>query len=161
MQIVVTNANGVSDPYTITANAVQPGLLAPPAFLVGGRQYVAALLPDGEFAIPAGLIPGVASRPARPGEILVIYAIGFGDVTPTNIPAGTIVSLANSLVMPLEMTFGSAPASVAWAGLSQGFVGLYQINVTVPNVTDGDAIPLTFTLNGVPGSTTVYTAVQR
>ena len=161
MQIVVTNANGVSDPYTITANAVQPGLLAPPAFLVGGRQYVAALLPDGEFAIPAGLIPGVASRPARPGEILVIYAIGFGDVTPTNIPAGTIVSLANSLVMPLEMTFGSAPASVAWAGLSQGFVGLYQINVTVPNVTDGDAVPLTFTLNGVPGSTTVYTAVQR
>jgi uncharacterized protein (TIGR03437 family) len=161
MQIVVTNATGASAPYTITANAAQPGLLAPPAFLVGGRQYVAALLPDGQFAVPAGLIPGVASRPARPGEILVIYAIGFGDVTPTNIPAGTIVSSANSLTMPLEMTIGSASASIAWAGLSQGFVGLYQINVTVPDVPDSDAVPLTFTLNGVPGSTTVYTAVHR
>lgn len=160
MQIVVTNATGVRASYTITANAVQPGLLAPSAFLAGGRQYMAALLPDGQFAIPAGLIPGVASRPAKPGEILVIYAIGFGDVTP-NIPAGTIVSSANSLVMPLEMTIGSAPASVAWAGLSQGFVGLYQINVTVPDVPDSDAVPLTFTLNGVPGSATVYTAVHR
>jgi uncharacterized protein (TIGR03437 family) len=59
------------------------------------------------------------------------------------------------------MTFGSAPASVAWAGLSQGFVGLYQINVMVPDVPDSDAVPLTFTLNGVPGSATVYTAVHR
>src|ERR1035441_9725513 len=161
MQIVVANATGTSAPYNITAYAVQPGLLAPPTpFLVGGRQYVAAILPDGQFALPAGLIPGVASRPARPGEILVIYAIGFGEVTPS-IPAGTIVNLANNLAMPLEMTFGSAPASVAWAGLSQGFVGLYQINVMVPDVPDSDAVPLTFTLNGVPGSTTVYTAVQR
>jgi uncharacterized protein (TIGR03437 family) len=162
MQIVVTNSTGVSAPYTITANAVQPGLLAPPIpFLVGGRQYVAAILPDGQFALPAGLIPGVASRPASPGEILVIYAIGLGAVGPTDIPAGTIVSLANSLVMPLEMTFGSTPASIPWAGLSQGFVGLYQINVTVPDVPDSDAVPLTFTLNGVPGSATVYTAVHR
>jgi len=161
MQIVVTNEKGASAPYTITANAAQPGLLAPPTpFLVGGRQYVAAILPDGEFAVPAGLIPGVASRPAKPGEILVIYAIGFGDVTP-NMPAGTIVSGANNLVMPLEMTFGSAPASVAWAGLAQGAVGEYQINVTVPDVPDSDAVPLTFTLNGVPGSATVYTAVHR
>ena len=161
MQIVVANATGTSAPYNITAYAVQPGLLAPPTpFLVGGRQYVAAILPDGQFALPAGLIPGVASRPARPGEILVIYAIGLGAVTP-DMPAGTIVSSANSLAMPLEMTFGSAPASVAWAGLSQGFVGLYQINVMVPDVPDDDAVPLTFTLNGVPGSTTVYTAVHR
>jgi uncharacterized protein (TIGR03437 family) len=160
MQIVVTNANGASDPYTITANALQPGLLAPAAFLVGGRQYVVAILQDSQFALPAGLIPGVASRPAKPGEILVIYAIGFGPTKP-DIPAGTIVSGQNGLAVPLAMTIGSAPASIAFAGLSQGFVGLYQINVFVPDIPDGDAVPLTFTLNGVPGPATLYLAVKR
>ena len=162
MQIVGTNANGVSDAYTMTANDVQPGLLAPFAFLVGERQYLAAILPGDalQFAVPAGLIPGAASRPARPGETLVIYAIGFGPVRP-NCPAGTIVSAQNNLAMPLEMTIGSAPATVAFAGLAQGAVGEYQINVVVPDVPDSDAVPLTFKLNGVPGSNTVYIAVHR
>jgi uncharacterized protein (TIGR03437 family) len=160
MQIVVTNANGTSDPYTIVANAVQPGLLAPSAFFSGGRQYLAAILPDGQFAIPAGMIPGVASRPAKPGELLLLYAIGFGPVNP-DIPAGTIAGSANPLAAPLVINIGGAQASIAFAGLSQGFVGLYQINVFVPNLPDGTAIPLTYTLNGVPASTTLYLAVQH
>jgi len=160
MQIVVTNANGTSDPYTITANALQPGLLAPAAFLSGGRQYLAAILPDGQFAVPAGMIPGVASRPAKPGELLMIFAIGFGAVKP-NTPAGIVVSTPNSLATPLTMTIGSTQASIAFAGLSQGSLGLYQFNVFVPDIPDGDAVPLTFTLNGAPGPSTLYLAVKR
>jgi uncharacterized protein (TIGR03437 family) len=160
MPIVVANANGNSDPYTITANAVQPGLLAPPGFLVNGLQYVGALNPDAQFALPVGFIPGVASRPAKPGEILVIYGIGFGTVKPS-IPAGTIVSLPNNLTGALEMTFGTTPAHIEFVGLGQTFVGLYQINVTVPDIPDNDAVPLTFTLNGVPGSATLYVAVHK
>ena len=160
MQIVVTNANGTSDPYTITANALQPGLLAPAAFLSGGRQYLAAILPDGQFAVPAGMIPGVASRPAKPGELLMIFAIGFGAVKP-NTPAGIVVSTPNSLATPLTMAIGSTQASIAFAGLSQGSLGLYQFNVFVPDIPDGDAVPLTFTLNGAPGPSTLYLAVKR
>ena len=40
-------------------------------------------------------------------------------------------------------------------------VGLYQFNVVVPNVSDSDAVPLTFNLGGVQGSQTLYTTVKR
>ena len=43
---------------------------------------------------------------------------------------------------------GGTQASVTYAGLAPNFVGLYQFNVTVPQVAAGDAVPLTFTLNG-------------
>jgi hypothetical protein len=32
--------------------------------------------------------------------------------------------------------------------------------VVVPNITASDIVPLTFTLNGVPGTQTLYTVVQ-
>jgi uncharacterized protein (TIGR03437 family) len=160
MQVVVSNANGASDPYTVTANPLQPGLLAPPALLSNGWQYTAAVLPDGQLALPAELIPGVASRPAKPGEVLVIYGIGFGPVTP-DAPAGTIAGSANSLATPVQMTLGGAPVSIVYAGLGPGLVGLYQFNVVVPNVADGDTVPLTFSQNGTAAPKTLYVAVRR
>jgi uncharacterized protein (TIGR03437 family) len=40
-QPVIVTAGGVaSAPFTMTINAVQPGLLAPPSFMVGGKQYL-------------------------------------------------------------------------------------------------------------------------
>jgi uncharacterized protein (TIGR03437 family) len=59
------------------------------------------------------------------------------------------------------MAIGSTQASIAFAGLSQGSLGLYQFNVFVPDIPDGDAVPLTFTLNGAPGPSTLYLAVKR
>jgi uncharacterized protein (TIGR03437 family) len=44
--------------------------------------------------------------------------------------------LANSV----QVTIGGAGASVGYAGLVEA--GLYQLNVTVPNVPDGDAVIL-------------------
>jgi uncharacterized protein (TIGR03437 family) len=81
-------------------------------------------------------------------------------VTP-NIPAGQIVQQQNALTPPLQILFGQTTATLSYAGLAQGAVGLYQINLVVPNVPDNDAVPLTFTLGGVSGAQTLYTAVKR
>jgi uncharacterized protein (TIGR03437 family) len=43
--------------------------------------------------------------------------------------------------------------------LAPDAVGLYQINLTVPNVAASDAVPLTFTLGGVTGTQTLYVPV--
>jgi uncharacterized protein (TIGR03437 family) len=41
-------------------------------------------------------------------------------------------------------------------------VGLYQFNVVVPDtVPSGDAVPVTFALNGSVGQQVLYTAVQQ
>lgn len=91
---------------------------------------------------------------------MVIYGIGFGPVTPS-IPAGEIVTQANQLSSNLQILFGTTPAQIAYAGLTPSFVGLYQFNVVVPSVPAGNLVPLTFNLNGVAGTQTLFTAVQQ
>ena len=156
--VLVTTPLGTSIPSSVAVNAVQPGLDAPSVFNIGGRQYVVALFPDGSYVLPPGVIPGLASRRAHPGDTITLYGIGFGPVTP-NIPAGQTVQQNNALSMPLQVSFGGTRATVTYAGLAPDAVGLYQINLTVPNVAASDAVPLTFTLGGVTGTQTLYVPV--
>ena len=59
------------------------------------------------------------------------------------------------------MQIGGAPATVQYAGLAPGAIGLYQINVFVPTTaTANDLTPVTFTVNGTSGTQTLYIAVQ-
>lgn len=159
--VVVTTAAGASAPYMITVNAQQPGLLAPYSFNIGGKQYVVALFPHNvTFVLPPGAISGVPSRRAIPGDIITLWGIGFGPVTP-NIPAGQIVQQTNTLAAPLHILFGQTEAALQYDGLSPNAVGLYQFNLVVPNVAASDAVPLTFTLGGAAGIQTLYIAVQN
>ncbi len=160
LQLTVTNANGTSMPVNITVNTTEPGLLAPASFKLGANQYVVAQLPDGTYVLPTGAIAGVNSRPAKPGETIVIYGVGFGSVTP-NIPAGEIATEANQLSASFEISFGKASAQLPYFGLAPSFVGLYQFNVVVPAVANSDLVPLTFNLAGVAGTQTLFTAVHE
>lgn len=158
--ITVTTVSGTSASSTITVKAIAAGMWAPSFTNIGGKQYVAALFPDWTFVLPAGAIPGVASRPAKPGETIIIFGNGFGPVIP-DIPAGQLVQQNNQLATaPFQIFFGGTPAAApAYWGLSPSLVGVYQFNVVVPNVAASDAVPLTFTLGGVSGTQTLYTAV--
>jgi len=165
-QIIVTTAVGASAPYNITVNPTQPGLWAPPSFVVGGQQYVGAVFPDTTngltYVLPVNAIPGVTSRPAKPGETIVIYGIGFGPVTVAggqSVPAGQIAPASSAVATQPQIFFGPTSATLQYAGLTPGLVGLYQFNVVVPNVAANNAVPLTFTLSGVSGTQTLFTAV--
>jgi uncharacterized protein (TIGR03437 family) len=161
LPLTVMNGTVASSAANVTVNAVEPGLLAPASFLIGGQQYVVALLPDGAtYILPAGAIPGVASRPTQPNDTITLYGIGFGSVMP-DIPAGQIATQSNQLVQSLQILFGQTPAQVTYDGLAPGFVGLYQFDVVVPQVPDNLLTPLTFNLGGVAGTQTVYIAVQQ
>jgi uncharacterized protein (TIGR03437 family) len=159
--VTVTTANGTSVPVLVSVNPVEPGLLSPPAFTVNGNPYLAAVFPDGQtFVLPPGAISGVASRQAMPGETIIVYGIGFGAVNP-NLTVGQIVQQANSLAAPVQVAFGSTPATLAYWGLAPNFLGLYQFNVIVPNIPNSDLVPITFTLSGESGTQTLYTAVHN
>ncbi|HTX38472.1 MAG TPA: IPT/TIG domain-containing protein [Bryobacteraceae bacterium] len=159
-QVVVKTAAGTSASYTVTVNATEPGLFAPASFKVGGIQYAGATFNDySTYVAPAGAIPGVTSEPATPGQTIVLYGVGFGSVTP-NIPAGQIVSGSNTLSQPVQISIGGAPATVTFQGLAAGSIGLYQFNVTVPNIPANNKAALTFTQGGATGSQTLYIAVQ-
>jgi uncharacterized protein (TIGR03437 family) len=159
-QVVVKNSIGLTDSYSILVNPSQPGLLASSSFKIGGKQYAVAYNPDGSFALPAGSFTAAAARPAKPGETISLYGIGFGPVTP-NIPAGVIARSKTQLALSFDVKFDTTSAKVDYAGLAPGYVGLYQINVVVPQVPDSDAVPLKFTLDGNTGSQTLYISVKR
>ncbi len=159
-QLIVKTANGSSAAYTVSVNATQPGLFAPQQFLVNGTQYVGALFPNGTtFVMPPGAVPGIASQRAKVGDNITLYGIGFGSVTPDS-PAGQIVKVQDTLVLPLKIFIGGTQATVSYQGLAPNFLGLYQFNLVVPQVASGDNVPVTFSLGGTAGTQTLSIAVQ-
>lgn len=159
-QLFVSTAAGTSAPAQITINLTQPGLFAPPQLVIGGKPYLGALFSDGAtYVLPSGAVPGFMSRAARPGDTIVVYGIGFGPLNPDT-PAGQIAQGKTNIASPVQIRFGDVTADLTYSGLTSGLVGLYQFNVVVPNIAPGDAIPVTFSVGGVPGTQTLYTAVQ-
>lgn len=156
-QVVVTSGSNKSAPYNLTIQTVDPGLLAPPNFKVNGVQYAVAI--DGSsYVAPAGAIADVSSAPARPGDVVVLYGVGFGPVSPA-MPEGQIVGQQN--VLPsFSISIGGVPATVQYAGLAPNYVGLYQFNVVVPAIAANSAAPIAFQVNGTAGTQTLYLAVQ-
>lgn len=158
---VVVNYQGQkSAPVMLAMQPTAAGLLAPPTFLVNGKQYVYAAHADGTI-VSNGSIAGIAAAPAVPGEILVLYGLGFGPVNETTVPiAGKIASGQTTLAAALQISFGSTAGGVLYAGLAPGYVGLYQFNVTVPAVTADADLPLTVTVGGATDAQTLYIPVH-
>jgi uncharacterized protein (TIGR03437 family) len=158
--LIVTTAGGSSLAYSVTVKALEPGLLAPPAFILKGAQNVVALFSGTLTYVLPVAVPGVITSRARPGDNITLYGIGFGLVTPDT-PAGQIVQQNNALQSAFQVAFAGVPANVTYAGFAPGYVGLYQINVVVPNVAASDSVPLTFTLGGTAGPQNLFIAVQN
>ncbi len=157
--ITVTNCNATSSPIMFARRALAPGFLAPTNYTANGTQYMVATFQTGGAYVlntATGAAFGLTSRPAKPGDGIILYGIGFGDVTPSILP-GVIAGASNTLVNPVTITFGSTKASIVYQGLAGGFVGLYEFYVTVPtglangdyqiNVTqNGTTVPQTMSL---------------
>ena len=154
--VEVTFNGSTSSPGTAQLQAVSPGF-----FLWSGR-YAVATHADFSLAAPAGLFPGIATLPAKPGESIVLWGTGFGATTPTVAPgilppATPPADVAN----PVTATIGNIAATVSGAALSPGNPGLYQIALQVPaSVPDGD-LPVVAQVNGVQSSSGVLLNVKR
>jgi uncharacterized protein (TIGR03437 family) len=147
--IVVTNSGGTSAAYSMTINSLEPGLCQT---TVNGVAYVTAVINGTTTFISP-------SQPAQAGEILNFFGVGFGPVSPAPEPGQTVTQM-NQLTNSLQIQIGGVTAQLDYFGLAPEALGLYQFNVVVPNVPAGNQVPVTFTLNGVPGTQTLYIAVQ-
>ena len=140
--IVVNNNGALSAPQ-----AVQVAPFAPGIFALQG--YAVAIHSDGSLAAPEGAIPGVASRPAVPGETLQILATGLGPVNPPPVTGSNSLDMLRRTVATPGVLVGDGSASVTFSGLSPQFVGVYQLNVEVPSSTAaGEAVPLQIQIGG-------------
>jgi uncharacterized protein (TIGR03437 family) len=104
---------------------------------------------------PPGILT-VPTRPVRPGETIVLYGVGFGPTTPM-VDAGRPFVGAASTNYPVTVTIGGKSAPVAFSGMVGA--GLYQINVTVPDLPAGDQ-PLAALVDGVGTQAGIVVVVQ-
>jgi uncharacterized protein (TIGR03437 family) len=98
------------------------------------------------------------TSPAVPGEVLVIYATGVGQLNnaPATGAAAPTLPLATTVATPV-ITVGGSAASVQFSGLAPGYVGLLQINVQLPSTLPAGTgtpptLPLSVTFPGAPAA---------
>jgi uncharacterized protein (TIGR03437 family) len=148
--VTVTTAAGTS--AGVTATVSQYG----PAFFLWPSNQVVATRQDFSFAVKPGTFAGATTVAAKPGDVLVLWATGFGPTTPVA-PTGVAVPSDQTYATASAptVTINSAPAIVFGAALAPGAVGLYQIAIQVPNtLADGDW-PIQASIGGAqsPGGT--------
>ncbi len=155
VNIVVTD-NNVSS----ASASVKVADFSPAVFAIGNLAAVQNI--DGSLAQPVGSIAGRTTHPAKVGDTIIIYATGLGPVD-TQIedgdppPAGKTVNTLHKAFVSV----GGHSAEIQFSGLSPQFVGVYQMNVIVPDVVPGDSIPLQLSLGGITSPKTITFAVSQ
>ena len=89
------------------------------------NDYAVAVHVDGSLVTP--------TDPASAGETIIVYTTGLGPVT-IDVPDG-YPAPSNPLAYtadPFQVLVEGEQARVLFSGLAPGFVGVYQLNVTLP-----------------------------
>ncbi len=141
--------------------------VAPRILRLGIGEYGIIVNQDGTFPMPT--TPGLASRPARAGDVLVMYVLGGGPTSPA-VQSGVAAPSSPLAQVPsqFQVEIGGGgllqqPAIVTpmFFGLTPNFVGLYQVNVEITDqVPRGNNVPVTLSSGGVR-SNTVQIAVSQ
>jgi uncharacterized protein (TIGR03437 family) len=144
ISVTVTTAAGASTAFSTTASAYGPAF-----FLWPGSQVVATRQ-DFTYAAKAGTFAGSTTVPAKPGDVLILWAIGFGPTIPAS-PSGVSVpgSGGFSTASAPTVTVNNTPATVYGAALAPGSAGLYQIAIQVPSILANGDWPIQATIGGV------------
>jgi uncharacterized protein (TIGR03437 family) len=136
-QLVVQYGNTLSVPATVSVAAAQPAI------------YTQNQGGTGQGAILNAVTNILAdpNNPVHAKDVIAIYCTGLGPVNPA-VAEGVAASstVLSRTVTEVTATVGGIPSTVNFAGLAPSFIGLYQVNVVIPDgVTPGDNVPVVLT----------------
>jgi uncharacterized protein (TIGR03437 family) len=141
---MVVSVNGVaSAPVTVRLLSSAPGL-----FTVCACGKNAAVVQNQNFSTNS------ASNPAPKGSVVLLYVTGLGATQPAGITGKAAPSaepLARSVEIP-TVTIGGAAAKVEFSGLAPLFVGLWQVNVRIPDAAGSGEVELILRHGGQPAN---------
>jgi uncharacterized protein (TIGR03437 family) len=146
---IIVNANGaLSMPQPLQLSAATPGLDAfPDGTIVALHSATGALVSAGD--------------PARPGEFIVMFLLGMGKTdNPVTTGDTSPTSTLNHPLSTPTLTLAGKPVPVAFAGLTPGLVGLYQINLQIPDVDVDGNLVLTVSQNGDTSNSTILPVLR-
>lgn len=130
---VVAN-RGLPNERASTAFSSSISPLQPALFTFAGAKSVAARGPDGSTPVAQpSVVPG--GRPAKPGDMISIFATGLGVTNPAW-DSGDIVRATSPLQIPISVEVGGITVptiDILYQGAAvQAISGLYQVNVKLP-----------------------------
>jgi len=106
---------------------------------------------------PQGSPLGYVTVPAKAGDVIELFGVGFGPTTPS-VPAGQPYSGAAPTVDPVTILINGTAITPAFAGLTGA--GLYQFNVTIPSGLGTGDVPLLAMVGGTQTPTGVVISLQ-
>ncbi len=137
--------------------------LAPAIFTVnqqGTGQGMVTISNSSMLVAPAGSIDGAVTRAATRGDFITIYCVGLGPVNNAPATGATASDASSTTTSAVSAVLNGVSVPAAFAGLAPGAVGLYQVNVQIPdNAPTGNAVGLTLSVGGAT-SNTVTIAIQ-
>jgi uncharacterized protein (TIGR03437 family) len=153
---VVVTRNGVQSQAAMVQIAPStPGIFSIPP----GAGNAVAINQDGSIAAPANSIPGYPTHPTKVGDTLLVLATGLGAVdSPIENGHDSSDKIRRTVITP-GVFIASQPAQVPFSGLTPQFPGVNQLNVVVPSVTPGNALPIQLEVDGVRTTDQVTIAV--
>jgi uncharacterized protein (TIGR03437 family) len=132
----VVNDGAASFAVKLPVLTAQPGVFA---YSSGGNTFAVVLHSNFQLAD--------SGHPATGGETVLIYCTNLGAVSPA-VQDGVAGTGKELTVAQPTATIGGTNAPVSFSGLAPGFVGLYQVNVQVPNGLTASNQPLVLTISG-------------
>jgi uncharacterized protein (TIGR03437 family) len=139
VQIAVSTNGATSAAFSAPVLTAQPGIIN---YSVAGKVF-GVILHKNYVLVDA-------AHPAVGNEKVLIYCTGLGAVVSP--PAdGAPSSGQMTTVLPI-VTIGGAKANVSFSGLAPDFVGLYQINATVPAGLKSGNQPVVINMAGASGN---------
>src|SRR5579871_248222 len=114
---------------------------APAIFTLGSTGIGPGAILNQDYTINS------TTRPASRGSVIMIYATGFGTLSP--LPTdGQIAHILAATTTPVTATLGGVPAQVLYAGAAPNLInGAVQVNVVVPEgASPNPAAPITLSM---------------
>ena len=146
---ILTVLAGTQTSTPVTVMIVQSG---PGIFEVGGGRAAAV---NEDFSL------NTPQNPSLSGSVIEVFMTGQGLVDST-IAAG-LPAPTQPLIHPLlsvTATIGGQDATVEYAGLAPGFVGLLQVNIRVPASLNGE-LPLAIRIGNTVGNTPMVSIAAK
>jgi uncharacterized protein (TIGR03437 family) len=113
---------------------------------------------SGAYVGPANLGTGFA--PAHPGDVVTIFASGFGSTDPPITP-GAIANGAAQVTSPVTVTLGSVilgASDVLYAGVAPG-EPISQLNIRIPSRIPAGNQPLQIQIGGIASPPGAFLAI--
>ncbi|HEY9250886.1 MAG TPA: hypothetical protein VIO38_17215, partial [Rariglobus sp.] len=137
---------------SVTTFEVPLAPYAPAIFSVnqrGSGQGIVTIANRNTIVASPGSVEGLTTRAAKKGEYITIYCVGLGAVHNPP-PTGAATPDASSTTKaPVSVLLNGTPYATTYAGLSPGSVGLFQVNLQIPEaVPSGNAVTLALSVGG-------------